>query len=151
MALLLLLLAQVPVCINDCQLFPELDSAGKYREKVMERCECCGQRIFDVKVAADDVTRIIPHKVLYWFGVGNTIKNRMFTNPSFSKHRTTGREQYFYPSAEAQRLAEASGCDLTRLDVSCYQVGVDWAQVFISKVHSTGFVMLRSVLSGNNY
>jgi hypothetical protein len=144
-ALFLLLIVQVPVCVNDCLLFPQLDSAEMYREKVMECCECCGQRVFDVKVAADGVTRIIPRKVLYWFGVGNTIKNRMFTDPSFCKHRTTGRDQYFYPSAEARRLAEASGCDITRLDVSCYEVGVDWAQVFTSKVHSTGFVMLRSV------
>lgn len=109
----------------------------------MVRCEHCGHRCFEVKLAADGVTRIVPRKVLYWFGVGDTIKNRMFTDPSFCKHRTTGRDQYFYPSLEAQRLAQASGCDISRLDVSCYEVGLDWAQVFSSKVHSTGFIMLR--------
>jgi hypothetical protein len=68
----------------------------------------------------------------------------MFTDPSFCKHRTTGRQEYFYPSAEAQRLEQASGCDLRRRrDVSCYEVGLDWAQMFSSKVHSTGFIMMR--------
>lgn len=138
-----MLSVQVPVCINDCRLYPDLDTAAKVREAAQLRCECCGQRCFDVKLAADGVSRIVPRKVLYWFGVGDTIKNRMFTDPSFCKHRTTGRDQYLYPSAEAKRLAEASGCDISRLDVSCYEVGVDWAQMFTSKVHSTGFIMMR--------
>jgi hypothetical protein len=77
----LLLFVRVPVCVNDCLLFPQPDSPQLYRQNVLERCKCCGQRVFDVKVAADGVTRIILRKVLYWFGVGNTIKNRMFTDP----------------------------------------------------------------------
>lgn len=131
------------MCVNDCMMFDQLQTAAAQREKVMKRCECCGQRRFEVKLTADGTTRIIPRKVLYWFGVGDTIKNRMFTDPSFCKHRTTGRQEYFYPSAEAQRLAQASGCDLHRREVSCYEVGLDWAQMFSSKVHSTGFIMMR--------
>jgi hypothetical protein len=93
----------------------------------------------------------VPRKVMYWFGVGAVIKDRLFTDPAFCKHRTTGREDYYYPSAEASRLAQASACDIWDWAVSCYEVGVDWAQMFTSKVHSTGFIMLRwvwSVLGG---
>ena len=56
---------------------------------------------------------------------------------------TTGRHEYFYYTPEAARLAEMSGCDIWELFVSCYEIGVDWAQMFTSKVHSTGFIMLR--------
>lgn len=137
------LVVQVHVCVNDCKAFPHLDSAQAYRANAMERCEHCGHRRFEVKTTADGVCRIIPRKVFYWFGVGATIRDRMFTDPSFCKHRTTGRDQYFYPSPEAQRLAKDSGCDIMRPNVSCYEIGLDWAQVFTSKVHSTGFIMLR--------
>lgn len=67
--------------------------------------------------------------------------------PAVACCRTTGREEYFYPSPEAWRLADqlqkVAGCDLMSRDVSCYEVGLDWGQMFTSKVHSTGFLMLR--------
>lgn len=138
-----MLVVQVHVCVNDCKRFGMLETAQEYRQKALETCTVCGERRFEVKMTADGVSRIIPRKVFYWFGIANTIRDRMFTDPSFCKHRTTGRREYFYPSAEARRLAAAAGCDIEQFMVSCYEVGLDWAQMFSSKVHSTGFIMLR--------
>lgn len=136
---------QIHVCVNDCKRFDKLETTQQYRLRANEKCTVCGERRFEVKATADGVPRIIPRKVMYWFGVGNTIRDRMFTDPAFCKYRTTGRDEYFYPSDEAKRLAAAANCDLTKLFISCYEIGLDWAQMFSSKVHSTGFIMLRWV------
>lgn len=133
---------QVDVCVNDCMRFPTLSTPHEVRAAVNQCCTVCKQRRYEVKSTSSG-TRIIPRKAFYWFGVAATIRDRMFTDPSFCKHRTTGREEYFYPSEEAKRLAEKAGMNIWHWMVSCYEVGVDWAQMFSSKVHSTGFIMLR--------
>lgn len=131
------------MCVNDCCRFKHI-KAHKYRKHADDFCTKCKQRRFDVKMVGNTL-RIVPRKVMYWFGAAAVIKDRLFTDPSFCKHRTTGRDEYYYPSAEAARLAQASGCDIWSWLVSCYEVGVDWAQMFSSKVHSTGFIMMRWV------
>lgn len=131
------------MCVNDCKRFAHLEPE-QYRSHVNDTCEC-GQRRFEVKQTADGL-RILPRKVMYWFGVGAVVRDRLFTDPSFCKHRTTGRDEYFYPSDEARRLAAELGCEIRwRKDVSIYEIGLDWAQMFTTKVHSTGFLMLRWV------
>ena len=131
---------QVHMCVNDCQRFEHLEP-HEYRQHAHDVCSICQQRRFEIKVG--NTSRIVPRKVMYWFGVAAVIRDRLFTDPSFCKHRTTGRQEYFYPSVEAARLAKMSRCDIMRTDVSCYEVGLDWAQMFSSKVHSTGFIMMR--------
>lgn len=132
------------MCVNDCKTFTHLEPR-QYRQHALEVCEHCKERRFEVKKVGD-CNRIVPRKVMYWFGVAAVIRDRLFTDPSFCKHRTTGRDQYFYPSPEAARLARASGFDINRRDVSCYEVGMDFAQMFSSKVHSSGFIMMRWVI-----
>jgi hypothetical protein len=131
------------MCVNDCKKFDYL-RPDQYLTNANEVCEHCKQRRFEVKFVGD-TNRIVPRKVMYWFGLGPVIRDRLFTDPSFCKHRTTGRDEYYYPSPEARRLSEASACDLWDWAVSCYEIGLDWAQMFSSKVHSTGFIMLRWV------
>lgn len=136
-------LVQVHMCVNDCKQFQHL-RPDQYRDHAHEQCEHCKQRRFETKKVGNTF-RIVPRQVMYWFGLGPVIKDRLFTDPAFCKHRTTGRTEYYYPSPEAARLAEASACDIWDWAVSCYEVGLDWAQMFTSKVHSTGFIMLRWV------
>jgi hypothetical protein len=131
------------MCVNDCQRFKHL-RPEEYRSHANEACDTCQQPRFETKKIGATF-RIVPRKVMYWFGLGPVIKDRLFTDPAFCKHRTTGRQEYYYNSAEASRLAQASGCNILDWAVSCYKVGLDWAQMFTSKVHSTGFVMLRWV------
>jgi hypothetical protein len=133
-------LPQVHLCVNDCCRF-DLEP-NEYRQHVDDKCPHCQEKRFELKETAGGV-RMLPRKVMYYFGVGAVIRDRMFTDPSFCKHRTTGRHEYFYTSQEAERLAAASGCDLNSREVSCYEVGLDWGQMFNNKVHSTGFLMLR--------
>jgi hypothetical protein len=136
------LVVQVDVCVNDCMRFEPLTTPQEVRAAANQCCSVCKQRRYEVKRTSSG-TRIIPCKAFFWFGLGPTIRDRMFTDPSFCRHRTTGREEYFYCSMEAARLAEKSGCNIWDYIVSCYEVGVDWAQMFSSKVHSTGFIMIR--------
>lgn len=131
------------MCVKDCQRFKPL-RPEEYRSHANEVCDTCQQPRFETKKIGATF-RIVPRKVMYWFGLGPVIKDRLFTDPAFCKHRTTGRQEYYYNSAEASRLAQASGCNILDWAVSCYEVGLDWAQMFTSKVHSTGFVMLRWV------
>jgi hypothetical protein len=131
------------MCVNDCKKFAFL-RPDQYLTNADEVCEHCKQRRFEVKFVGD-THRIVPRKVMYWFGLGPVIRDRLFTDPAFCKHRTTGRDEYYYRSPEACRLSEASACDIWDWAVSCYEVGLDWAQMFTSKVHSTGFIMLRWV------
>lgn len=140
-ALYPLLFVQVHMCVNDCKAFDHLEPE-QYSEKQFERCEACGQLRFDTKTHGSG-TRMYPRKVMYWFGVGNVIRDRMFTDPGFCKQRGTGRHQYFYPSRRSRLLHKAAGCNPLDPDTSVYEIGLDWAQMFNSKVHSTGFIMLR--------
>jgi hypothetical protein len=114
-------LPQVHLCVNDCCRF-DLEP-NEYRQHVDDKCPHCQEKRFELKETAGGV-RMLPRKVMYYFGVGAVIRDRMFTDPSFCKHRTTGRHEYFYTSQEAERLAAASGCDLNSREVSCYEVGV---------------------------
>lgn len=133
------------MCAGDCCRFPHLEP-HEYRQHVDDVCPTCQKKRFELKETADGV-RILPVKVMYYFGVAAVIRDRMFTDSAFCQHRTTGRDEYFYPSQEAARLAahlqREAGCDLLSHAVSCYEVGLDWAQMFSTKVHSTGFLMLR--------
>eukprot|EP00882_Tetradesmus_deserticola_P025637 GHRQ01028178.1.p5 GENE.GHRQ01028178.1~~GHRQ01028178.1.p5 ORF type:complete len:154 (+),score=44.74 GHRQ01028178.1:1629-2090(+) len=131
------------MCANDCMAFPHLQP-HQYRAEKDQRCECCGHRRFDIKTSGTS-TRIVPRKVMFWFGVANVIRERMFTSTSFTKHRGAGRHQYYYPSAAADRLHTDSRADKLDPNTSVYEIGLDWAQMFSSKVHSTGFIMLRCV------
>jgi hypothetical protein len=141
---------QVDVCVNDCMRFNRLRNPQAVRAAVHQRCSVCNEKRFEVKSTSSG-SRIVPRKVMYWFGLGATIRDRMFTDPSFCKHRTTGRVEYFYNTPEARRLAEQAGCDIMELAVSCYEVGLDWAQMFSSKVHSTGFIILRWVTGWQSF
>jgi hypothetical protein len=133
------------MCVNDCMAFPTLQPK-QYRAHQDDRCECCGHKRFDIKTTGSS-TRIMPRKVLFWFGVGNVIRDRMFTDPGFCKQRGTGRDQYLYPTPMAARLHQAAGANISDPDTSVYEIGLDWAQMFNSKVHSSGFIMLRCDLS----
>jgi hypothetical protein len=136
------------MCVRDCMAFPELEP-GQYCKEKDQACECCGERRFDIRSNGSS-KRIVPRKVLFWFGVDKVIRDRMFTNTTFCKHRGTGRHQYYYPSPAAERLHTESGADRADPDTSVYEIGLDWAQMFNSKVHSTGFIMLRCVLGARH-
>lgn len=76
---------QVHMCVNDCCRFPHLE-AHEYRQHVDDACPHCQQKRFELKQTAAGV-RVLPRKVMYYFGVAAVIRDRMFTDPSFCKHR----------------------------------------------------------------
>jgi hypothetical protein len=125
---------QQHVCVNDCHRFPWLDSR-QYRQHQYDHCPCCKERRFEIKETPSG-SRLVPRKVFYDFGLDNIIRDRMFTDPTFCQHRSKGRQDYYYTSTEAERLHRAAS--RADLDTSVYELGADWAQMYTSKVHSTG-------------
>ena len=84
-----------------------------------------------------------PQYLLY-FGVGNSIR-QLFNSAEFCMRRAKDRDTNpWWSSPEARRLNEALGGRLF-LDttISPYALGFDFAQMFASKQHSSGLIMLR--------
>lgn len=129
------------MCQNDCHCFPDLEPSQYYAHKD-DTCPVCQAKRFNVVVTPSG-TRVTPVKVMYWRGLGTVIKDMMFTNPSFCSLRGTGRQEYFYTSKECARLHEKAKCSLADKATSVYEVGLDWGQPFVNKVHSCGFIMVR--------
>lgn len=129
------------MCSNDCCRFPRLEPS-EYHDHQDDVCPKCQGRRFNVKKTPTGTT-ITPVKVMYWLGLGAVIRDMLFTNPEFCKLRGTGREEYFYTSAEAARLHQQAKVSLQDPDTSVYEVGLDWGNVFVNKSHSTGFIMVR--------
>jgi hypothetical protein len=121
--------------------FPDL-TPGKWQQHAADVCTKCGEARFERRQTANG-TVLVPRKVFYWFGLANVIRDRLFTDPSWCKRRGTGRHEYFYCTAESARLHSTASCNPLDKDTSVYEVGLDWGQVFVNKVHSCGFIMVR--------
>jgi len=134
-------MAQKHMCVNDCKHFDDLDRS-KWHEAADEVCDKCGEPRFEKRETASGTT-LVARKVFYWLGLANVIRDRLFTDPGFCRLRGSSRSEYFYPSEESRRLHQSAGCSPTDLKVSVYEVGLDWGQVFVNKVHSCGFIMVR--------
>lgn len=81
---------------------------------------------------------------MLYFGVGEAIRTRLFSNPLFTKLRTTGREDNWYSSPDAASLNNKLGGKLFGdPSFSAYALGYDFAGLFNFKDHSTGLVFLR--------
>lgn len=131
------------MCLNDCMRFPDLEQKD-WAKHVDQCCTVCEQRRFDTKTSASGAVTITPRKVMHWFGLGNVIRDRLFTDPGFCKlRRGNKREQYFYPSPEADRLHSKAKCSKDDRTIAVYEVGVDAGQMFVNKVHSCYFIMVR--------
>lgn len=132
---------QKHMCVNDCKCFEDL-ARSNWQAAADETCDKCGEARFEKRQTANGVT-LVPRKVFYWFGLANVIRDHLFTDPSFCRLRASGRHEYFYPSEESKRLHQTAGCSPSDHKVSAYEVGLDWGQVFVNKVHSCGFIMVR--------
>lgn len=132
---------QKHVCVNDCEGFLDL-APGEWQAHANDTCSKCGEARFERKQTASG-SILLPRKVFHYFGLANVIRDRLFTDPSWCRRRGTGRAEYFYCTAESGRLHTMARCSSDDLDISVYEVGLDWGQVFVNKVHSCGFIMVR--------
>jgi hypothetical protein len=84
-------------------------------------------------------------QVYYDFGLDNVIRDKLFTDPEWCKYRGEGRDvdDDYYCSDEACRLHAAAGVSLQDRDISVYELGCDYANMYKNKVHSTGFLTVR--------
>lgn len=134
---------QQHVCVNDCCRFAWLDKR-QYLAHKDECCPHCQEPRFDTRTVGDSTSpQVKARKVCYDFGLANVIRDRMFTDPAFCKHRGTGRETYYYNTDEAARTHQRAGVSLHDRSVSGVELSADFAQTFHSKVWSTGFIMAR--------
>ena len=100
-----------------------------------------------------------PKKRFWYFGLGDVVRDRMFTDPVWCKLRGTARPadahdamppempEDFWHSSEFQRLDDATGNILTdpAKSASVYDIGIDWGQPFHFRQWSSGFIALRRV------
>ena len=92
---------------------------------------------------------VTPRWWYYDFGLQEVIKS-LFGDKDFCKLRTTGRgspDNDFYQSTEFQRLDAATGNRAGEHSSSCWEIGLDWANIFDRKSHSTGVLGIRCVIS----
>ena len=100
-----------------------------------------------------------PKKRFWYFGLGNVVRDRMFTDPVWCKLRGTARAadsgevmppgmpKDFWHSPEFVRLNGATDHILTNPDksASVYDIGIDWGQPFHFRQWSSGYIALRHV------
>ena len=104
--------------------------------------------MFQVDTA--DGVKYKPKKRFWYFGLGNVIKDRMFSDPTWCRLRGTGRDDEDQPydywhSPEFACLNTATGNLLTDPDksASTYDLGIDWGQPFEFRQWSSGYIAVR--------
>ena len=135
------------VCVNDCHCFGRRPDKGLENSVATEVCPVCSEPRFTTKLTQTGV-KWVPRKVFYYFELRQLIQRGFFGNKEWCGLRGTGRDEYpgdFYSSEEAKRIDARLGGALFHPDNSGYEIGMDWAQPYDFKQHSTGVVCIRSV------
>jgi hypothetical protein len=130
---------EVHVCSDGCYAFNDLPK-DEYRNHSMDVCPRCAKPRFEEKRG-----RLVPCSVYYDLGLVSIIRDRFFTDVEWCAQLGQGRTlaDDYYTSAECSRLHQASGASLLDKATSVYEIGLDWCQVFVSKVHSMGILCIR--------
>lgn len=126
------------VCINGCQLFPQLDPS-EYGDHADECCSKCSELHFERQGGA-----LVPRRRFWYLGVVAALR-RLFANPRFCELRGGGRDEAggFYKSPMAAELDRATGGSLFDINNSAYELGVDAGQMFSFRLHSTTVMGIR--------
>ena len=140
----------VHVCDKGCKTFgtvAELRSLPKsFRPSLADVCDICKTPKYVTRGG-----KLYPAKTFFYFGVRNAIQ-QLYHDPDFAGLVGCAREDNtYYNSKECARLHKEVGVEVNDQNCCVYDIGLDWAQLFHTKVHSMGIVALRCANMPNLY
>lgn len=148
------------VCRCSKHVYPQINKVDWPRH-YSDCCPKCGAPRFEERTVANrsvkepskvrikptyNYQRLTPHPLqwLIYFGLGDCLRSKLFSNPEFNELRTKGREENWYSSSDASNLNQKlQGLLFNDPNTSAYALGYDFAGLFNFKDHSTGLIFLR--------
>ena len=139
------------VCKNDCCRFAPLDPKDYHKHASNRHCTCalctcskCGGKRFEERPTMRGI-KMAPVKTFWYFGVEDSLNQRLFGNAAFVDLRGTGRahEGDIYSSPLAQRIDGATGGAASDPNNSLYGIGGDWGEAYSFKAWSFGILGLQ--------
>ncbi|BDA42812.1 hypothetical protein COCOBI_03-7050 [Coccomyxa sp. Obi] len=115
-----------------------------------DKCPTCGEPRFKRKTSASGGLILTPQKAFWYFPIKEVIQNKFFNNTKWTQLRRSDMEWAaqdpcnFFGAGEARRLNALFDGKLMHPHSGCYELGMDWVQVFNITMHSVGVIGIRS-------